>query len=291
MNDMQVHDTRRCELGEGTFWHPERGQLFWFDITGKRLLSVRDGAPLEWPMEEMTSAAGWIDAETLFLVGESGFYRFDIATGRRERIADLERDNPVTRSNDGRADPFGGYWIGTMGKKAETEAGAIYRYYRGEVRLLRGKVGIPNAMCFSPDGTLAYFADTETCKVMRQRLDPAQGWPVGEAEVYLDLSAEGIYPDGAVVDAEGHFWNAQWGAGRVAEYDQDGEFLRAFSLAASNSTCPCFGGADLATLFCTSAMQGISAERRATEPAHGLTYAISPDPAAKGQAEHRVILG
>jgi sugar lactone lactonase YvrE len=285
---VQVFDDRKCELGEGPIWHPERRQLFWFDITGKRLLSQVNGAPLEWAMDEMTSAAGWVDHDTLLLAGETGLYRFSISSGKKERLADLERDRKGTRSNDGRADPFGGYWIGTMGKSAEARAGSIYRYYRGEVRMLFPGITITNAICFGPDGTTAYFADTIASVIMRQRLGAKDGWPVGDPEPFIDLRKERLSPDGAVIDAQGHLWSAQWGAYRVAEYDADGRYVSSVSFPAAHTSCPAFGGTDLSDLFCTTGMQGISEEQRLRNPSHGQTF-VAPQ-AGKGQAEHQVIL-
>jgi sugar lactone lactonase YvrE len=76
---------------------------------------------------------GWVDRETLMVASETDLFRFDIDTGAREHLLPLEADNAATRSNDGRADPFGGFWIGTMGKNGEAGAGALYRYYRGRL--------------------------------------------------------------------------------------------------------------------------------------------------------------
>lgn len=279
----RVFDDRLCALGEGPLWHPKRQQLFWFDILGQRLLSQRDGQQIDWTFDEIVSAAGWVDETTLLIVGETGFRRFDIATGDHDPICPLEADTPETRSNDGRADPMGGFWIGTMGKAAEPGAGAIYRYYRGAVELLFPEISIPNAICFAPDGRTAYFTDTPTKTIRRQPLDAA-GWPEGPAEAFIDLNVEGLNPDGAVVDAAGYLWNAQWGAGRIARYDPEGRFDRAVAVAGRHSSCPAFGGADLRTLFCTSARQGILDP----DSAQGVVYACETD--VTGQAEPRVIL-
>ncbi|MEL6588225.1 MAG: SMP-30/gluconolactonase/LRE family protein, partial [Pseudomonadota bacterium] len=126
----EIYDTRRCNLGEGPLWHPTRQELFWFDIIGKTLHSKAQS----WTFDEHVSAAGWVDDTTLLVASETALFRFDLTTGDRTDICALEADNPVTRSNDGRADPQGGFWIGTMGKEAEPKAGAIYRFYKGELR-------------------------------------------------------------------------------------------------------------------------------------------------------------
>ncbi|MFL4470544.1 SMP-30/gluconolactonase/LRE family protein [Tateyamaria armeniaca] len=277
---MDVFDDHTCALGEGPLWHPTRKCLFWFDILGKTL-HIKGDARQSWGFDEHVSAAGWVDDVALLMASASGLWRFDISNGKRDLIAPLEADNPTTRSNDGRADPKGGFWIGTMGLKSEARAGAIYRYYRGEVRQLFDRITISNAICFAPDGGTAYFADTFSQRIQKVALDK-DGWPKGDPEVFVDLRADNLNPDGAVVDADGNLWNAQWGAGRIACYDPEGNFKRSLSVPASQTTCPAFGGADLGTLFVTSASNGVD------EGQGGMTF--STDAGIKGQQEHQVIL-
>ncbi|MCV0427578.1 MAG: SMP-30/gluconolactonase/LRE family protein, partial [Roseibium sp.] len=216
-----VFDDRRCRLGEGPLWHPERQQLFWFDILSKQLMTRENGTPKSWQFDECVSAAGWVSRRELVIASESKLFLFDLETQATQKLCDLEADNPITRSNDGRVDAKGGFWIGTMGFNAEKGAGAIYRYYKGELRKLFGDITITNAICFSPDGSTAYFADTATQKIQQVALD-SQGWPSGSPRLFVDLGKDDHNPDGAVVDSEGYLWNAQWGANRVARYASDG---------------------------------------------------------------------
>lgn len=281
-----IFDTRPCDLGEGAFWHPMRGQFFWFDILNRKLLTQENG-PREYLFAELASAAGWLDRDTLLVATEQRFLRLDLNTGAQSDVLALDADNPVTRSNDGRADPFGGFWIGTMGKSAQHQAGAIYRLYQGEIRKVFDKITISNSICFAADGSFMHFSDTALGQVYKVALD-AQGWPKGEPQVFLDLTKDGLNPDGAVLDASGLFWVAQWGAGRVAAYAPDGEFVRAVQVGGPHASCPAFGGADLTTLFCTTALQGMDGSARAQFPDAGKTFAL-PN-VAKGQAEHQVIL-
>lgn len=279
-----IFDNRVCHLGEGPLWHPVREQLFWFDITGKRLLTRKGDAAQEWHFAEMVSAAGWTGPDGLFVASETGLFQFDLDTGSRIPVCGLEAQNPVTRSNDGRADPQGGFWIGTMGKNAEPGAGAIYRWYRGELRRLYAPISIPNAISFTPDGRTAHFADTVTGQVMRVALD-AQGWPRGTPQVYLDLTAEGLNPDGSVVDAEGRLWLAEWGSARVCAYGPDGTRVMTVAFPAPHTSCPAFGDT---TLYCTSALQHMTDAARAASPQSGCTFAAAN--VAQGQREHKVIL-
>lgn len=279
---MQIYDERVCKLGEGPLWHPGRGQLFWFDILKNRLLSTKDGVALQWDFNEHVSAAGWVDDDTLLVASETALLRFDLRSGEMDQITALEAKNPLTRSNDGRADPWGGFWIGTMGKNGEPKAGAIYRFYRGEITILYPEITVSNTICFAPDKSCAYFSDTQSHQIMRQSLSASNGWPDGSPEVFIDLRAAGLKPDGAVVDASGCLLNAQWGAARVARYSPTGEFLDAIDFPAKQISCPAFGGKNLNTLFATSAAIGMKGAH------HGKTFSVAG--VAVGQAEHAIIL-
>jgi sugar lactone lactonase YvrE len=228
-----------------------------------------------------------VDDSTLLIASETALFRFDLTTGTRTDLCALEADRPDTRSNDGRADPQGGFWIGTMGKRAEPGAGAIYRFYRGELRCIFPGISIPNAICFPPDGRTAHFTDSPTRRVMRVALD-AEGWPQGKPEVFLDLTGDTPAPDGAVVDAAGLLWLAEWDGARVSAFAPDGARVQSVPVAARQSSCPAFGGEDLTTLFVTSALQGMDEAARKADPKGGMTFAAPGT--ARGQAEHRVIL-
>ena len=286
--DVHVYEDTTCKLGEGAFWHPLRGQFFWFDILGRKLFTRKGDELSVWQFSRHVSAAGWLDRNTLMIADEISLFAFNVETGDRVHLTHLEADNKITRSNDGRADPWGGFWIGTMGKNAEAGAGAIYRYYRGQLQQLYSPITISNAICFSPCRLYAYFTDTVTKKVMRQKLEPLNGWPEGDAEILIDLTADGLNPDGAVVDVDGNLWIAQWGASRVASYSSEGVFIKAIDMPASQITCPAFGGQNLNRLFVTSADIGLSQEQLKSEPKAGQTFFV--ENVAKGQREFQVIL-
>ena len=283
----RVFDPTPCALGEGPLWHPERGQFFWFDILAHRLMSRVEDTTRHWDLGEHVSAAGWLDKDHLLIASETQLLRFNLETETSEHVAPLEADRPDTRSNDGCADPYGGLWIGTMSKTGAEGQGAIYRYYKGEVRLLYPSITVSNAMCFAPNGGHAYFADTGRKTVWRQALD-AQGWPKGDPEVYLDMNAAGLRPDGAVVDTEGRFWCALYGAGQVSVFDEAGAEIAVHPFDALQTTCPAFGGDGLRDLYVTSATQKLSASVLEDGRAHGATFVA--EGVGQGQAEHRVVL-
>ncbi|MGR4000389.1 MAG: SMP-30/gluconolactonase/LRE family protein [Alphaproteobacteria bacterium] len=278
-----VFDPRQCLLGEGPLWHPERKQLLWFDILAKQLMSRRGNQTLKWQFQDHVSAAARVSKNEILIASEKELLLFNLETNTQTHICPLEADNSTTRSNDGRADPYGGFWIGTMSKTSKPKAGTIYRWYKGKLHTLYQNITTSNSICFSPDQKYACFSDTRERQIMRQKLD-SEGWPSGEAKVFIDLNKEKLKPDGAVIDAEGCLWNAQWGAARVARYSPTGNFLMAVNFPATQTSCPAFGGTNLSTLFVTSAADKI----KNPSPAQGQTFFKKLS--VRGQEEHQVIL-
>lgn len=171
-----------------------------------------------------------------------------------------------------------------MGFEAEPGAGAIYRYNHGALRQLVSEVTVSNSICFTPDRAFAQYTDTMTRQVMRVSLDPETDWPNAPADIWLDLNVAGLSPDGAVVDANGTFWVALWGAARVNGYAPDGTLIASHKVGGKHATCPAFGGKALRDLYVTSATQGLSGALGD----NGKTFCL-PN-VAKGQQEHQVII-
>ena len=288
MTQVNVFDSGVCSLGEGALWHPTRNQLFWFDINNSALFTHEDGARVRWDFDAHVSAAGWVNYDNLMIAHETSLLLFNLNTHKSEKIVDMEADDPVTRSNDGRTDPWGGFWIGTMGKKLEKDAGAIYRYYRGELRTLYAPWTIPNSQCFSPNCDYAYFTNTPDGEILKQQLDPKDGWPVGDPELFLTLPEPDFCPDGAVVDAEGRIWIAHYGPGKITCHDADGNLVDQIKMPANSITCPAFGGADGTTMFATTAAQAYLPDRMNEDPMAGQTFTM--ELGVKGQQEHQFIL-
>lgn len=277
-----------CDLGEGPLWHPKLESLFWFDINAFKMFNWKDDKLKVWSFSEPVSAAGWVDEESLIVATASSLIRLSLASDNRTVLVDLEADMPHTRSNDGRADPWGGFWIGTMGLSAEKEAGSIYRFYKGQLKKLHQNLTIPNSICFSPDKKFVYFADTRQEKIWRQNLDLDSGWPINEPTVFIDFRAQGLHPDGSVCDSEGFLWNAQYGASRLARYSPEGCLDRVENFPASQVTCPAFGGESYNTIFVTSACQGLNDEDLKVEPLAGKVFHFESD--VVGLAEYQVEL-
>jgi sugar lactone lactonase YvrE len=278
-----------CHLGEGPTYDAATDTAWWFDIREGRLFEAHLGSGRihVHRLGRMASALGRIDAGRQLIVAEDGLYVRTVAGGAMTLLCPLEADNPATRSNDARVHPSGTFWIGTMGKKAEAGAGAIYAFHRGRISMLFPRISIPNSICFSPDGSIGYFTDTPRGELYAVPLDPDTGLPRGEPHVLLRHTGIGGL-DGSVCDAEGQIWNACWGASRIDVYSPRGERLRSLSVPAKQASCPAFVGPDLSRLLVTSAWQDMDEAARGADPKAGWTFIL--DVSARGRAEPDVKL-
>lgn len=281
---------RTFELGEGPIYDSSTDTAWWLDILGQTLVAY-DFAADEVTLRALSlivSALVFAEDGRQILVTENGLSFRDRETGALSTYLDIEADNPLTRSNDARVHPSGALWMGTMGKDHGDGAGAIYHVFKGEVRSLYAGISIPNAICFSPAGDVGYFADTMKGDVMRVALDARNGTPTGEPAIFLPRGSSLGSPDGAIVDRDGNFWNARWGAGRVDCHSAAGVHLRSIALPAKCVSCPAFVGKAADRLIVTSSYEGFTAEDRLREPAAGATFLL--DLQIEGRFEPRMAL-
>lgn len=288
--NVEVLSDIACHLGEGPTYDPASDTLFWFDILERKLLERRfpDGAVAVHELPEMASALAVVDKGHQLLVTETGLQRREVATGRVAMHMPVEADRPHTRSNDARVHPSGALWFGTMGKKAEHGAGAIYWFRAGELRLLYPDITIPNSICFSADGAAAFFTDTAENILYRVACEPASGLPTGEPGVFVDWRGKKGGLDGSIVDADGVLWNARCEAGALDAWSPGGELVRTIAIPASRTTCPAFVGPAADRIAVTSAYEHMDAEARRAEPRAGQTFLVELP--VKGRFEPYAVL-
>ena len=268
----------RNQLGEGILWNPGDGRVWWTDIEGQTLWSydpvARETERFETPGRVCCFApcrSGGIVAAFA-----EGFAYYDVASGVRTDIAAFEPGNPNTRLNDGRTDRQGRLVAGGVDEKTDAPISTAVRLDSdGTVTTLIEGVRCANGTCFSPDGRTMYFADTPTGEMVAYEYDPDSD-RLGARRVIATFEDQPGMPDGSCIDAEGFVWNAQWGGHRVVRYAPDGALDRVVELPVANPTCCAFGGADLDTMFITSAREDMSRRQLEAEPTAGSLYAIKP---------------
>jgi L-arabinonolactonase len=269
MHTLEVANT----LGEGVQWRASDSALWWTDIQACRLYRM------QWPSQDVTS---WRTPERLcsftfpsdgsnqiLAAFESGFAMFEPSTGDTHWLVRPQGLCEGVRLNDGRADPAGRFWAGSMNEidPEESPDGVLYRLDGNSdaVAVFEG-IGISNGLCWSPAGDRMYFADTAKQLVYFADYDLGTGSP-GQLQPWLNIS-DGA-PDGAVTDAAGNLWIAIWGGSRVDCFSPAGELLESVALPVPQPTCPAFGGPDNELLFVTSARDGLSTDQLERHPQSG----------------------
>lgn len=269
-----------CELGEGPVWDPVRERLWFVDIKRRLLLGCDEtgGARSEAFLPELTSAVALIEgARDLLAACPSGLYRLDPDTGARALLCPLEPERPANRPNDGKVDPWGRFWIGTMRDAEDGRAeGALYRFDPGAgLTRFIDHVGIANGLDWRPDRRVMYFTDSLSGEIVEIPFD-------AETPRCKDLTffAETIRlpgaPDGLTVDSGGHIWSARWDGAMIARFAPDGLLDATLPVPVPRPTSVAFGGRDGMTLFITSARLGLDAAALAAHPLSGGLFACRP---------------
>jgi len=270
-------ETERYSLGEGIRWDEVRGELAWVDIatTSSRMMRARvveGGLDIFQTYEfepGFTVFAPFEDRARGWMAGYGDALVHLTEDGQTKRLVTIvTEDADVVRTNDGSADPWGGFWVGTMGKQAQSEFGSLYWYRDGEVTTVRSKTTIANGTSWSPDLTTMYWTDSALGTIFRASVQ-ADGTP-GPFEPFIVLpDPSEAAPDGHCVDENGHLWVAVWGAREVREYNSAGEQVGRVKVDARQVSCCTLGGPTGTTLFITTAQEGYSAEDSASDPHAG----------------------
>jgi sugar lactone lactonase YvrE len=275
-------------VGEGPFWDATEQELWWVDISGKRLHRWRpaSGDRQDWPLDDFASAVVLRETGGLLLAMRDGLYFMDPATGERTLFVRHEPDRPENRTNEAKCAPDGSFWVGTMqnnlnpdgsAKPMTGSTGALYRVRHdgGITREVDG-VGLSNTLAWTRDGKTLLFADTATGVIKAHEVKP--DGRLGVACVFSDGTSEGEklpgYCDGSTIDAEGHLWNARFAGSCLIRFRPDGTVERRVDLPVTQPTSCCFGGPDLATLYVTSARHGLDPAALAANPHEGAVLAI-----------------
>ncbi len=262
-------------LGEGVLWREDDRTIWWTDILGKKLHC------LAWPSRELSSydvperigSFSFIQGnpDEFLIAFESGIARYSPTSGKLAWL-----DKPVglgdgVRMNDGRTDPQGRFWVGSMVERelrdGEPPSGILYRVSpKGICEPVLGQVSISNGLCWSPDGQFVYFSDSALGQVYRAGWDPNTGVP-GQMQALKKF--DGASPDGAVTDSDGMYWSALWGGNRIACLDHTGAEVTALDVPVSQPTCVAFGGPDLDLMIVTTAKEALSPDQLAEQPLAG----------------------
>jgi len=278
--------------GEGAVWHAAENAVYWVDINRFLIhrFQVADAAVRSWIFDVPVTALSLTDRDDVLLVVlGSGVILWEPATDKRHDPLFKYEAWPAVRLNDARSDPRGSLWVGSMRNNIAADGSAIEfggtdgvllrLDADGKTSVWRKDIGISNTMAWSPDRRRFYTGDSIANVIWAYDYDQATG-AISNERPFLQGFARGL-PDGSAMDAEGFLWNCRYYGNCVVRVAPDGKIDRVVEMPVKNITTCCFGGADLKTLFVTTA----SAHAPLGDRLAGSLFAIRTE--VKGQAENR----
>ena len=264
----------QAQLGEGALWADNR--LFWIDIEGRALhrFDPATGQDTALPTGARIGTVVPFTATEALVALQTGLHKIDLRTGQLTLL-----HNPLTapslRFNDGKCDPAGRFWVGTLDLEQRPGAADLYCLDTdGSLRVVLNQVTNSNGLAWSPDARTMYYIDTPTRTV--QVFDYEQGsGHIGHGRVLLHLPDDSPgAPDGMTLDADGNLWVAIWGGACVNCYHaRSGALLHTVQVPALFTSSCAFGGPDLRTLYITSARVGLTPAELRQYPLSGDVFA------------------
>jgi sugar lactone lactonase YvrE len=269
-------------LGESPFWHPQEQMLYWVDISGKQVLraNIYMGTVEAWDMPCEPGCIAPAIGGGLVLALRDGVYRASSWGGPLRLLTKLDYDPTYHRANDGKCDPLGRFWVGTLDETRTERNAALYcidaramaRTGAPQVDRVLGAPNLPattaNGLAFSPDNRCLYWTDTPSHTVLAWNQD-SDTLALSAQRVFASFKSKPIdwmvnpqdannggyrgRPDGAAVDVLGNYWVAMFEGRRVCQFAPNGDLLAEFHVPLQCPTAICFGGEDLKTLYLTSA--------------------------------------
>jgi sugar lactone lactonase YvrE len=266
----------RCLLGESPVWSSAERALHFIDIKGTALhrWEPDSGRNTVTQLPEMPGSIALAKGGGHLLALRSGLYlqRGD----SRTLLAANPEDQATNRFNDGRTDPLGRFWVGTMDEPRKDGSAHLYRYDRRGLVRVTGGLYVSNGLAFAPDGRTMYHADSPASTIWSYAYDPATGEATAR-RTFATIEDGAGRPDGAAVDAEGCYWIALWEGAAVRRYSPAGELIASVPVPARCVTMPAFCGDDLRTLVVTTARAGRSDAELAAYPHAGGLFSFRTD--------------
>jgi sugar lactone lactonase YvrE len=287
MTDVALALDAQAELGEGPVWDPRGACLYFVDILRGRVHRFDPATHTlrTYDVGSMVGAVVLTGGEELMLAVHSGFARLNTPTGAVEVVAEIDDAHPDLRFNDGKCDPRGRFWAGTMALDERQNAGALYRLDPDRrVHTMLRDVTISNGLDWSDDAKTMYYVDSPTRSIDVFDFDVEDGSIRNRRSFVRIPRGEGI-PDGMTLDADGCVWVALWGGGAAHRYAPDGSLDTIVRVPTRYATSCAFGGFDLGDLYITTAHVKLTAEERAAQPHAGGLFVARPGP--KGRAPNR----
>lgn len=269
----------KAQLGEGAIWHAATQLLYWVDIEGKKLHQYHPATGNTRTIEvgERIGTVVLAEENKAIVALQNGIFELDLASERLTLITNPLAGMPNMRFNDGKCDPVGRLWVGSMHLSAQHNAASLYRLDADRtIERVLDDITISNGIAWALNHRTMYYIDTPTSRVQAFDYESSTGHIKNSRVVVTIPKGEG-HPDGMTIDEEGMLWVAHWGGSQVVRWNPaSGEMLQKIDVPAPHVTSCAFGGDDLSTLYITTAREGMDDEQLEAFPQSGGLFAVEP---------------
>lgn len=278
--DVELYIPSNDRLGEGPVWDSRRGELLWVDIEQGlfHIYHLHLGTKMDFQFDSLLSAVVPVENKNEYLLAlQKGLALFNRDTKELRYLGNPEYDRPGNRFNDGKCDPWGRFWIGSMHCGAASGKSSLYQVDRDlKVAKVLSSVSVSNGLAWDESENKMYYIDTPTFQVVSFDFDPDHG-KIKRPRIVVTVPKEHGAPDGMCIDGEGMLWIAHWGGANVSRWNpENGRLLQKVPVPALHVTSCCFGNNEMDTLYITSAKSGLSPEDLQKFPLSGSVFSVNP---------------
>lgn len=269
----------KSKLGEGAFWDHHNQRLYWVDIEGKKV-NIYDPASKKNKAFDTNSRVGTVvprDKDEAVIALEDGIYILNTNSGQISLLSDVEADMPFNRFNDGKCDPNGNLWVGSMHLDQSAPKANLYKVARnGKATMMLDSVTISNGIVWTSDKKTMYYIDTPTGHIRAFDFDHITS-TISNERVAVVIPESLGFGDGMTIDEEDKLWVALWNGNGVVRFDPlTGSLLEKIEVPAHNVTSCSFGGKNFDTLYMTTSSLDMNEEEIKRYPLAGSLFEVKP---------------
>lgn len=267
------------QLGEGAYWDGAKKLFYYIDIEGMqvRTYTPESGQVSVFAMPSRPGTVVPCKSGALLVALEDGLYRLNTETQALNQFVSIEEDLTGNRLNDGKCDPAGRLWVGSMDMACKDPTGTVYMIDgQGNVTPKIENVTISNGIVWNKAADKMYYIDTPTGEIAVYDYDNETG-EISNRQVAVKIEKSFGDPDGMAIDADDNLWVGMWNGNCLAQFNSStGALMQKIEIPAHNVTACAFTGEKMDELIITTASIDMSEEEKAQFPSAGGVFSYKP---------------